>query len=184
MAVNHLESFASSEALQVWGISEDPLASGMTTLIFDRESRVEGVTVDYIKIDFMKSANLPGFKVSMDAGSSVLYEMDKLFTLTEEEREELEDKIDEFYFSLGDDAPVSSGMVLSFSENSPEFKKIEELFGANLANGLQAVFKKHKQKKIHLDIHSDQFLKDSQGNLVCVDAVMDKNIYREIQATN
>lgn len=181
---NHLESFASGEAMGIWGIDENPMASGMTTLIFDRDSRVEGITIDYIKIDFMKSAGLPGFRICMDAGSSVLYEMDKLSPLTEEEKEALEDKIDEFYFSLGEDAPVSSGLILTFFENSPEFKKIEELFGANLANGLQAVFKKHKQKKIHLDIHSDQFLKDSQGNLVCVDAVMDKNIYREIQATN
>lgn len=177
------ESFAFVEAQMVWGL-DNPMASGMTTVIFDKGSRVEGVTVDFIKIDFMKAANLPGFRVCLDAGSSVLYEMDKLSPLTEEEMATLEDKIDEFYFSLGEDAPVSSGLSLTFSENSPEFKKIKELFGANLAKGLQEVFKKHKQKKIHLDLHSDQFLKDNQGNLVCVDAVMDKNIYKEIQATN
>lgn len=169
---NHQESFAFSKAIMVYGL-ENPMASGMTTVIFDKGEKIEAVTVDAIKIAYMEAANLPGFKVLLSDGDSWLYEMDKLENLSENQNRENIVKINSL--RLGE---------CDFSEGSDAFLKIAELFGESTANGLSSVYRRFKRKNIHFDIHSEQFLKDKKGKIHCVDAVMDKKIYKEILATN
>ena len=66
---------------------------------------------------------------------------------------------------------------LRFSQD--DFNYLLDSFGANTANAIQKTFDKYK--KCYLDITEDQFLKDSEGNIYCVDALMDIDLYEEIQ---
>lgn len=171
------ESLALSESMMVWGL-ENPISTGMTTCVFEKsETQVECVSIDKVKLTFMQNANLPGFEIKLVAEDSYLYEMEKLFPLSEKELFELTEKISELNLSIDKNN-------LDFSENSVNLNMIKFLFGEDLANGLKAVYKSNKAKNIYLDITVDQFLKDSTGEIFCVDAVMDKQIYRIIQETN
>ena len=170
------DSFAFETAMMVYGL-ENPISTGMTTCVFEYKKGVQAVTVDKIKIDFMKKASLPGFNIEMDLEDSFLYSMDKLYSLSKEEESIILEKVSLFKKSVN----LNS---LSFSKDSEEYKMILDLFGIELADGLSFVYSKNKSNKIYLDLHEEQFMKDSNGKIFCLDAVMDKQIYKEIQATN
>lgn len=170
------DSFAFEVSMMVYGL-ENPIATGMTTCVFVYKKGIQAVSVDKIKIDFMKKAKLPGFKLEMDFEDSFLYSMDKLIPLSKVESEIILNKISNFKSEF-------YGKDLSFQKDSPELERIKILFGEELSNGLLSVYSKYKSNKIYLDLHEDQFMKDSSGKIYCLDAVMDKQIYKEIQETH
>lgn len=170
------DSLVYEESMSSWGL-ENPIASGMTTCVFEYKHGVQCVSNDKVKLAYMQAANLPEFELVLMGETSFLYTMEKLLPLTEEEKEKIEESMEEFYFSIGSED-------LTFDKESNEYKKIVTLFGEGMANGLCSVYKSFKQKQIYLDIHENQFMKDKNGEIFCVDAVMDKKIYNYIQETN
>lgn len=167
--VEHEISLAYFEAEMVYGLS-NPIASGMTTCIYEHENedKVYGVTVDFVKLNFMKKAKLPGFKIIVESEDSVKYEMDKLNTPSKEDASFLNTKIEKLKLKNN-----------SLTDSTIEF--IKELFGDMIhIESLKKTVNKVGFKNIYMDISLDQFLSTKSGKIVCVDPIMDMHVYREI----
>lgn len=162
--MRHEDSFAYSNFFNYY--CEEPDFSGMTSCLKIQGDKVIGVCVDKVKLFYMKQAKLPGFKVIDNIGDADVYEMDLLNPLSESEIDEIKEKVSGL-----------NNRLFRFSQD--DFNYVLDSFGANTANAIQKTFDKYK--KCYLDITEDQFLKDSKGNIYCVDALMDIDLYEEIQ---